>query len=72
LIYSRSKPWVGPKRFKSLGLPKNFAHFQTDGPAKENARSANLVRVRGLMNVTLTCCRRSVGWSGCTCTLHSV
>jgi len=28
--------------------------FQTAGPAKENARSANLVRVRGLMKVLLS------------------
>ena len=28
--------------------------FQTAGPEKENARSANLVRVRGLMSVTIT------------------
>jgi len=28
--------------------------FQTAGPAKENARSANLVRVHGLMKVLLS------------------
>ena len=37
----------------SSDLSSTGSAFQTAGPAKENARSANLVRVRGLMKVLL-------------------
>jgi len=37
-----------------IDLSSAGSAFQTAGKAKENARSANLVRVRGLMKVILS------------------
>jgi len=47
-----------------IDLSSAGSAFHTAGPAKENARSTNLVRVRGLMKVILKLITEREGWYG--------